>query len=53
MKTILKAGFAVLAFALVFSTWVLADGGADTYKARCAMCHMAPMARAKQEWARL
>jgi len=39
MKTILKAGFAVLAFALVFSTWVLADGGADTYKARCAMCH--------------
>ena len=38
MKTILKAGFAVLAFALVFSTWALADGGAD-YKAKCAMCH--------------
>ena len=39
MKTILKAGFAVLAFALVFSTWALADGGADTFKAKCAMCH--------------
>ena len=39
MKTNLKAGFAVLAFALVFSTWALADGGADTFKAKCAMCH--------------
>ncbi len=39
MKMILKAGFAVLAFALVFSTWALADGGADTFKAKCAMCH--------------
>jgi len=38
MKTILKAGFAVLAFALVFSTLALADGGAD-FKAKCAMCH--------------
>ncbi len=39
MKTILKAGFAVLAFAMVFSTWALADGGADTFKGKCAMCH--------------
>jgi len=39
MKTVLKAGFAILTFALVFSTWSLADGGADTFKAKCAMCH--------------
>jgi len=36
---IAKAFMAVLAFALVFSTWALADGGADTFKAKCAMCH--------------
>ncbi|HEX8817392.1 MAG TPA: cytochrome c [Terriglobales bacterium] len=38
MKTVLKAGFVILTFTLVFSTWVLADG-ADTFKAKCAMCH--------------
>jgi len=38
MKTVLKAGFAILIFALVFSTWALADG-ADIFKAKCAMCH--------------
>ena len=39
MKNVLKALFAVLAFALMFSTWSLADSGADTFKAKCAMCH--------------
>ena len=38
MKTVLKVAFAILSFALVFSTWALADG-ADTFKAKCAMCH--------------
>jgi cytochrome c6 len=38
MKTVLKAGFVILTFTLVFSTWALADG-ADTFKAKCAMCH--------------
>ena len=38
MKSAMKIGFAVLAFAMVFSTWSLADGGAD-FKAKCAMCH--------------
>jgi cytochrome c6 len=38
MKTILRASLAVLALALVFSTYTFADGGAD-FKAKCAMCH--------------
>ena len=38
MKSAMKVGFTVLAFAMVFSTWSLADGGAD-FKAKCAMCH--------------
>jgi cytochrome c6 len=39
MKNILKAILVVLAVVLVFSTWSLADGGADLFKAKCAMCH--------------
>jgi len=39
MKTVLKAGLAILTFALVFSTWALADGGADLYKSKCVACH--------------
>jgi cytochrome c6 len=39
MKTILKASLVVIALALIFSTYVFADGGADTFKAKCAMCH--------------
>jgi mono/diheme cytochrome c family protein len=39
MKTVLKAGFVVLAFSLMFSTFSMADNGADTFKAKCAMCH--------------
>ena len=38
MKNVLKAVLAVMTFALVFSTWSLADSGAD-FKAKCAMCH--------------
>jgi mono/diheme cytochrome c family protein len=37
MKT-LTTLFAVLVFALVFSTWSFADGAAD-FKAKCAACH--------------
>ena len=39
MKTLLQAGFAVLAFSMMFSTVSLADSGGDTFKAKCAMCH--------------
>lgn len=39
MKTILKASLAVLALALVFSTYTFAEGGGDTFKAKCAACH--------------
>jgi len=39
MKRAVIAILAVLAFAMAFSTWSLADSGADTFKAKCAMCH--------------
>jgi cytochrome c6 len=39
MKNVLKAILVVFTFTLVFSTWSLADGGADLFKAKCAMCH--------------
>lgn len=39
MKTILKTLVAVMALALIFSTYVFADAGADTFKAKCAACH--------------
>ena len=39
MKIVLKAALAFLAVTLVFSTFSMADGGADTFKAKCAMCH--------------
>jgi cytochrome c6 len=38
MKNVLKVVLAVMTFAMVFSTWSLADSGAD-FKAKCAMCH--------------
>jgi mono/diheme cytochrome c family protein len=38
MKTVLRVSLAVLALALVFSTYTFADGAAD-FKAKCAMCH--------------
>jgi len=39
MKNLAMAVLTVVAFTLVFTTWSLADGGADTFKAKCAMCH--------------
>ena len=39
MQSLMKAVLTVLTFTLVFSTWSLGDGGADTFKAKCAMCH--------------
>lgn len=39
MKHTLKAIIAILSFAIVFTTWSLADNGADLFKAKCAMCH--------------
>jgi cytochrome c6 len=39
MKTILLTCLLVLALAVVFSTYTFADAGADTFKAKCAMCH--------------
>ncbi len=39
MKTILRASLAVLTLALVFSTYTFAEGGAETFKAKCAACH--------------
>jgi cytochrome c6 len=38
MKTILRVTLAVVALAMIFSTYSFADAGAD-YKAKCAMCH--------------
>jgi len=35
----LKRVVGVLIFAMVFSICSLADSGADTFKAKCAMCH--------------
>ncbi len=39
MKTIFLTCLLVLALAMVFSTYTFADAGADTFKAKCAMCH--------------
>ncbi|HUM04949.1 MAG TPA: cytochrome c [Terriglobales bacterium] len=39
MKNILRASIMVVALALVFSVFSFADGGADTFKAKCAACH--------------
>ena len=39
MQSLMKAVLTVLTFTLVFSTWSLADGGASTFKAKCATCH--------------
>ncbi|MFZ3262780.1 MAG: cytochrome c [Terriglobales bacterium] len=38
MKTILRATLALVALALIASTYTFADAGAD-FKAKCAMCH--------------
>jgi cytochrome c6 len=39
MKNVMKVVLCVFAFAMIFSTWSLADDGADTFKTKCAVCH--------------
>jgi cytochrome c6 len=39
MKNLAMAVLTVLACTLLFSTWSLADEGADIFKSKCAMCH--------------
>ena len=39
MKTIMGASVLVLAVAFAFSTFAVADSGADLYKSKCATCH--------------
>ena len=34
-----RASLAIIAPALLFSTYTLADSGPDTYKAKCSACH--------------
>jgi cytochrome c6 len=34
-----RAALAVIVLALMFSTYTLADSGADTYKTKCSACH--------------
>ena len=39
MKTILQTLVVAMVVALIFSTYVFADAGGDTFKAKCAACH--------------
>jgi len=39
MKTMIRTSVVVLAFVFVFSTWSMADSGADLFKGKCAACH--------------
>jgi cytochrome c551 len=39
MKNGMKLVLCVFAFAMIFSTWSLADEGADIFKSKCAACH--------------
>jgi len=39
MRYAMKLFVAVFAMVMVFSTWSVADSGADTFKSKCAMCH--------------
>jgi cytochrome c6 len=39
MKNVISTVLAISLFTLIFCTWSLADGGGDTFKARCAICH--------------
>jgi mono/diheme cytochrome c family protein len=39
MKTMIRASVVVIAFVFVFSTWSMADSGADLFKGKCAACH--------------
>jgi cytochrome c6 len=39
MKSTVLVSLGLLVFAIALCTPSFADGGADTYKAKCAMCH--------------
>jgi len=39
MKNALRVVLVVLTFSLIFSSLSFAQGGADLFKAKCAMCH--------------
>jgi cytochrome c6 len=39
MKSVLKLFLGALAFGWLFSTFLLAESGADNFKGKCAMCH--------------
>ncbi|MBV8052950.1 MAG: cytochrome c [Acidobacteriaceae bacterium] len=39
MKNACRAITGILAIAVVFSTCAMAQGGADLFKSKCAMCH--------------
>jgi cytochrome c6 len=40
MRILLRTSIAMLAFAMIFSTWSAAqNAGADLFKSKCAMCH--------------
>jgi cytochrome c6 len=39
MKNVMRVVLCVFAFAMVFSTWSLADDGAETFKGKCSTCH--------------
>jgi len=39
MKNVMKLILCVFALAMIFSTWSLADDGAETFKGKCAVCH--------------
>lgn len=39
MKNILRTSIMLVALALMFTVFSFADGGADTFKAKCAACH--------------
>ena len=39
MKNVVRVFLAVLTFALVSTTWSFAEGAADMYKSKCAVCH--------------
>jgi mono/diheme cytochrome c family protein len=39
MKSIVRVSLGLLVIAIALSTATFAEGGADTFKAKCAMCH--------------
>ena|SRR5215471_15986383 len=39
MKHVTRLALFLFLFAMLFSTWSVADSGGDTFKGKCAMCH--------------